>query len=164
MNLQIYKKGAAMTPLLIAGYAGFLLGLGLLALTFILFQKKSRLIKASLKTVGTVKRLQSVDSNVFVSGSMDDDPAFRQEENMFKGLSVAPVIEFKDKTGKTFEITGVASSPPKYNPGDHVDILYPESNPEKACIDSFFDKWLLTIVPMVFGIILFLFGMIIFII
>ena len=92
------------------------------------------------KARGRVRSLQQSNASVFVSSS--DNPAFREQENMFKGGSFSPVIEFQDKTGRDFEFKGVGSSPPRYRVGDQVEVLYHPDDPEQAVIDGFLDKWL----------------------
>lgn len=150
-----------MNALQIAGYITFGVGVILLLATFMLYRKKSALLKDTLKTQGTVKEMIRSEVNAFVDSTSRDDGnlTFREEQNIFKGDSYAPLIEFKDRSGKKIEIKGIASSPPRYQIGQQVAILYPENNPEKAVIDSFLEKWLLIVIMIGFGLILLICGL-----
>lgn len=145
----------------IAGTVNLGIGVILSFIALILYRKKSILLKGFLTAKGIVKGLTKSQVNAFTSGSSDEDLAFREEENIFKGDSYAPLIEFSDKSGKKYEIKGFASSPPKYKVGQQITILYPENNPEKAIIDSFLEKWLVVLMLAGFGFILFFCGLMI---
>jgi hypothetical protein len=94
-----------------------------------------------IKTEGTVIRMREVQST----------------EDM--GITWAPVIRFKDRSGTeyTFEST-VSSEPPAYNVGDKVELMYSEGRPENAFIDSFMEKWLTPIMLFVAGLVMFPIG------
>jgi hypothetical protein len=62
----------------------------------------------------------------------------------------SPVIEFT-ANGKTYSFEGGnASNPPAYHLGQKVKVLYDQSAPEKARVNSFFELWLfpLIIIPI----------------
>jgi hypothetical protein len=62
---------------------------------------------------------------------------------------VAPLVQFTTSDGRTLHITGsVSSSPPAYETGEHVRVLYEATNPNAARIDSKIEMWFL---PMLFG-------------
>lgn len=60
----------------------------------------------------------------------------------------APVVRFQHDGQLTEFSNSVASSPPAYHVGETVTVLYLESNPYQARIDSFISLWAL---PMIFG-------------
>ena len=82
-------------------------------------------------------------------------------QNIFKGGTYAPVIEFLDAAGRKMTIKGIASSSPKYKIGQEVQVLYPQDNPEKAVIDSFLEKWFVTAMIAAFGIVVLLCGLLV---
>ena len=150
-----------MDAVQIAGSVNFGIGAILSLIAFILYRKKSIKLKGSLTANGIVTGLEKSQVNAFTSGSTDDNLIFREEENIFKGGSYAPLIEFSDKSGKKYEVKGIASSPPKYKIGQHIDILYLESNPQKAIINSFMEKWFVVLMLSGFGFILLFCGLMI---
>ena len=150
-----------MDKVLIAGGINFGIGAILSLIAFILYQKKSAKLKGSLTANGIVTGLTESQVNVFTSGTIEDELIFREEENIFKGGSYAPLIEYSDKSGKKHNIQGAASSPPKYKIGQQVEILYLESDPEKAIINSFLEKWMVVLMLGGFGALLLLCGVMI---
>jgi hypothetical protein len=63
--------------------------------------------------------------------------------------SVAPVVEFTTVDGRKVQITGsISSSPPAYDRGERVRVLYDAANPNAARIDSKLEMWFL---PLLFG-------------
>jgi hypothetical protein len=53
-----------------------------------------------------------------------------------------PVFRFTAKNGRSFTVTSnIAESPPPWQPGDTVPVLYQQDHPENAHIDSFFQLW-----------------------
>ena len=114
------------------------------------FTRKKSGYRSSVVTSGTVKSLKPV-SSPFVSTDSDGDMLFREEENIFKGDALAPLIEFTTLEGRTIEITGSSSKPPRYKVGDTVEILYAPTKPEKAIINSFPEKWLLAVFLLSFS-------------
>ena len=63
-----------------------------------------------------------------------------------------PEVSWKDGHGVPHRITNaVASSPPAYDVGEHVEVIYQPNDPENARIDSFAESWLLPLVLGVFG-------------
>lgn len=62
--------------------------------------------------------------------------------------STRPVVHFQ-VNGQSFGISGtVSSSPPAYQVGEKVTVLYKRDNPGDAQIDSFVERWLF---PVIFG-------------
>jgi hypothetical protein len=62
--------------------------------------------------------------------------------------SYEPVVRFRYGPQQIQFSDSVASSPPAYHVGETVSVLYLESNPYNARIDSFLSLWLL---PLIFG-------------
>lgn len=64
------------------------------------------------------------------------------------GRSVKPVVQYQ-VGGRTIEMVGgVATSPPAYEIGEKVTVLYPPDHPENGLIDTFVERRLF---PTVFG-------------
>jgi hypothetical protein len=60
-----------------------------------------------------------------------------------------PTFEFRDGFGVTHSIhSGVGSSPPSWEVGDAVGVMYPPGSPGHAVIDDPFMKW---VIPAIFG-------------
>lgn len=54
----------------------------------------------------------------------------------------SPVVEFKTPDGREYEVRSkVASSPPSYEEGEKVTVLYRPEAPGDAQIDGFFSLW-----------------------
>ena len=62
--------------------------------------------------------------------------------------SYQPVVRFQHGAQQIQFSDSVATSPPAYHVGETVTVLYLESNPYDARIDSFTSLWAL---PMIFG-------------
>lgn len=71
----------------------------------------------------------------------------------------APIVEFRDQTGKyhRFE-SNVSSSPPRYAVGDPVTIKYQPDNPSNAAIDDFLSNYLFTLIFGGIGLVFFTIG------
>ena len=70
-----------------------------------------------------------------------------EESNSSEGgcCVYSPVIEFV-AGGQTYSFeSGNASSPPAYQVGEEVPVLYDPAKPETAQINSFFERWLFPI-------------------
>jgi hypothetical protein len=49
----------------------------------------------------------------------------------------APVVRFRTQSGRVFEFqSGASSSPPQYETGQNVTVLYPRDNPSEAVIQG----------------------------
>jgi hypothetical protein len=58
------------------------------------------------------------------------------------GVTYAPVVRFRTIQGETIEIRGpYGRSPPTYQRGEQVRVLYNAANPETAKIENFFNLW-----------------------
>lgn len=125
--------------------------------------KKSAFLKEAKDAMGIVTALVQSDVSAFTSSPTDGNLAFRAEENIFAGVSYAPNIEYETQAGEKFAFKGIASSPPRYKVGDNVRVLYMESEPGKAVIDSFFGKWLVFFIVSINGTILLTTGILLFI-
>ena len=56
-----------------------------------------------------------------------------------------PVVSYEVR-GEPYQVTGsVASSPPAYDVGDPVRVLYPPGQPKAARLESGFDLWFLPV-------------------
>ena len=66
-----------------------------------------------------------------------------------RGLVYTPVFSFTDEDGHAHQGTGrVASSPPAYERGEAVTVLYAPGHPESARLESFMETWFL---PLILG-------------
>jgi hypothetical protein len=65
------------------------------------------------------------------------------------GTVYYPRVRFATRSGDTIEFTGSnGASPPAFEVGETVSVLYDRTSPGNARIDSFFQLWLL---PMILG-------------
>lgn len=125
-----------------------LMGLFLLLISVVLFAWGAYLYKSRtdatetyIKTEGIVTELRKVKGNADV------------------GITYAPVIKFKDKSGKEYvHESSNSSDPPAYDISEKVEILYNKTDPEEAFINSFGEKWTGIIAFITCGVILFLIG------
>ena len=133
-----------MSILQLSGSLVLLCGVGLVLVGLSRYRKKRALFAAARSIEGKVIGLIDSGTSVFVSEAAEGHAAFREEDNLHSGVSLAPKIEFTDPYGKVCTIRGkVASSPPRYAIGDSVRLLCPPGSPEKAIVDRFAEKWLL---------------------
>lgn len=71
-----------------------------------------------------------------------------------------PELQYVDANGQVVRFTsGNASSPPAYDVGDRVQILYDSHDPDNAVIDSFMGRWFLTFMFAGFGVLWLLLGL-----
>ncbi len=122
-----------------------LMGMFFMLISFILigwgiysYKDKTENFASYKKTEGTVIRMREVP---------DSEHA---------GITYAPVIKYKDALGKEFTYESKHSSdPPAYDIGEKVWLIYDPADPKEVYIDSFREKWVLTIVLFLCGIIVF---------
>jgi hypothetical protein len=122
-----------------------LMGLFFMLISFILigwgiysYKDKTENFATYKKTEGTVIRLREVP----------------ETENT--GITYAPVIKYKDASGKEYTYESKHSSdPPDFNVGEKVQLIYDPADPEEVYVDSFREKWVLTIVLFLCGLIVF---------
>lgn len=104
-----------------------LVGLGLLTGAFFVERSARRFDASAVSAAGTVIDLARQSS---------DD-----------GYTYAPVVEWYDEAGTRQEFVGsVASSPPAYDRGEAVAVLYPPGKPGKAKVADFTNRWFETLV------------------
>lgn len=76
-----------------------------------------------------------------------------------QGTLWAPHIGFRDARGEWFEFTSsIASSPPRYKPGERIWVRYSADNPRQATIDSFVFRWLVPLLLTPMGLVFSLIG------
>jgi hypothetical protein len=64
----------------------------------------------------------------------------------------APVVEYRDREGRPHTYrSSSGSSPPSYDVGERVTILYRPDQPSRAVIDDFWDRWALPAFLLGFG-------------
>lgn len=111
-----------MKTISVIKYTFTVLGLGMLFGAFTFYTNTQDFLKNALTTSGTVVEL--------VSSRSSDSTTYR------------PVVEFKTQDGKLVEFTSSSgSNPPSFSEGEIVEVLYQESSPERAKINSFFSLW-----------------------
>jgi hypothetical protein len=67
------------------------------------------------------------------------------------GRSAAPVVEFSPAGAPPLRVEGrVSSRPPAYRVGEHVSVLYDPAAPERAFLDTLWEKWFL---PLLLGLV-----------
>jgi hypothetical protein len=73
-----------------------------------------------------------------------------QENYDSDGSTYTPVVQFKTKSGQSIEFaSSYSSSPPAYDVGESVTVVYPPNNPAEAIIKS--DGQFLHIIFMLLG-------------
>ncbi len=85
------------------------------------------------------------------------DIAARSTGNLGAGAdyTYSPIVEFKDQAGTQHSFRSkISSNPPRYAPGDRVQVVYPPDNPARARVSDGFSLFFL---PAIFGGIGFLF-------
>ena len=112
-----------MKPRSIAKYLFVLLGAGMLIGAIAWHLSTRHFLASASRTQGTVVALLPRYS------SNDSSPTY------------APVVRFNDGSHDIQFTSPSSSNPPSYNIGATVPILYQESNPYNAKIDSFFSLW-----------------------
>jgi hypothetical protein len=76
-----------------------------------------------------------------------------------------PMIEFFTHAGEAIRFTAsIGSSPPAYDKGEKVGVLYTLERPQDAKIDSFFSLWFGPIILVGIGSVFFLFSVLFFLI
>ncbi|QHT67515.1 DUF3592 domain-containing protein [Rhodocytophaga rosea] len=77
------------------------------------------------------------------------------ESRSSKGSSTYyPIVEFTDQTGKkTIFSSSYSSSPPAYEVGETVEVLYEPGKPSQAEIKGFFSQWLAALITGFLGMI-----------
>ena len=124
------REGGAIDESQLGGLAFIAVGgAGILA-ALVLYLRGRRFLATALSAQGTVVE------NVASSGDEG-------------GTVYQPVIDFTAADGQQVRFTGsVASSPPKYQPGQVVTVKYSPTNPQKAKLPGIFGMWFL---PLLFG-------------
>jgi hypothetical protein len=110
-----------MQPLSLVKYLFVLLGAGMLIGAIALQSSTRHFLASASRAQGTVVALAPRYSN--------------------NNTTYAPVVRFNDGSRDIQFTSPSSSSPPGYNIGETVPILYLRSNPYNAKIDSFFLLW-----------------------
>lgn len=119
--------------LIISGIAMAIFGVSL-------FLKTKNFKKGANRTIGTIMKLES-----------------KLTKN--KNTVCRPVISFKSERGEIFVFTSDDfQSEGYYKIGDQIEILYDETNPTEAIINTFFNTWGNTIYFIVVGLFCIFFG------
>ncbi len=115
-----------------------------------LMHTRSFLAQAS-RAKGIVVALQSRHSrNTSTNGTNASDTR--------DSVKFAPLVRFSH-AGQVIDFTGPSgSNPPSYRIGETVPVLFLESNPASARIDSFFSIWGTTVSLSILGSVFFLVG------
>lgn len=102
--------------------------------TYVTSQRGIDMRKNGIKTIGYVTGFERVYS----------------KSNDGKTTSgVAPMITFKDESGKSYNIHGSTTKPlPRLKTGDQVEVIYLANNPNKGVINTWSEFWIL---PLFFG-------------
>jgi len=128
-----------MKTISVVKYVFTVVGLGMLVGSFLLYSNTQAFLQSALTASGEVVEL--------VRSRSGDSTTYK------------PVVEFKTKTGMLIEFTSSSgSNPASYSEGDIVEVLYQDSSPEKAKINSFFSLWGGTTILSVLGSVFFIVG------
>lgn len=134
-----------MKTLKIIKYLFAIIGLGMMAGSFFLYQNTATFLESAISAEGEVVELvRSSSSSSSTSGS---------------SYTYAPVVKFKTSKGESIEFKSTTSSnPPSYTRGERVEILYTEDKPHEAKINSFFSLWGGAVIVGGIGVVFFLIG------
>jgi hypothetical protein len=123
-----------MKMLTIIKYVFASMGIGMLIGAAVIWTNTRSFLAHAVRAEGTVVALQPrYSSNTSSSGATPSDSN--------RSATFAPVIRFKHGD-QVIDFTGSTSSnPPSYRVGETVPVLYVESAPFGARIDSFFAVW-----------------------
>ena len=125
--------------------AGMLIGAAVAAV-----HTRSFLAQAS-RAQGTVVALQPRHSRNTTTNGTNTTAAS-------DSVTFAPLVRFSH-AGQVIDFTGSTSSnPPRYRIGKTVPVLFLESSPFSAKIDSFFSLWGATMILSILGAVFFLIG------
>jgi hypothetical protein len=123
-----------MKVLNIIKFSFTILGLLALLVALLLYLHTRTFLQTAVVTQGTVVDLamvQSERSNTSSAVSV-----------RFTTGSYAPVVRFRAENGHDYQFTSpVSTYPPAYDVGENIEVLYEESDPNKASINSFFFLW-----------------------
>ncbi len=118
------------------------IGLVMLLGSLVVYEHTASFVHRAARAQGTVTALVRHQSTNYsnTNGSISRMPTVRYSyQPIVRFRYGAQVIQFGDS---------VASNPPAYHVGETVSVLYLESDPYDARIESFMSLWLL---PMIFG-------------
>lgn len=111
-----------MKTINVVKYAFAIIGACMLAGAFAIYSSTASFLERSVSAQGTVVEL--------IRSRFSDS------------VSYYPVVEFSTPNGRQVEFqSNSGSSPPSYNQGEQVSVLYEPSNPEAAKINGFFSLW-----------------------
>ncbi len=137
--LPLARQAGNMKVLSIVKYIFTVAGLGMLIGAFYSFNNTREFLSDALTTQGKVVEL--------VRSRSSDSITYR------------PVVEFTTQDGLTIEFASSSgSNPPSYTRGEAVDVVYQESSPERAEINSFFSLWGAATVLGLLGSVFFIIG------
>lgn len=135
-----------MKTLIVVKYVFALLGVGLLIGAGFSVAHTRSFLEHAIRTQGTVVALVPRYSNNSSNNSTNSSPTY------------APMVRFSH-AGQVIDFTASTSSnPPSYQVGERVGVLYLESAPFQARLDSFFSVWGATVVLVPLGAIFLLIG------
>ena len=128
-----------MKLLAVFKYGFTLIGLGMLAIAFTMYNNTNTFLDQAVTTEGMVTSLVRSQNS--------------------SSSSYFPVIQFFTPDGNLTEFkSSVGSSSPSYSRGDLVEILYLPAAPEQAKINSFSSLWMGTLIVGGLGLVFFLVG------
>ena len=123
-----------MKTLSIIKYTSASIGSAMLVFAFISYLHVQSFLTSAIETEGTVINL--IGSSSVHSSSSSDSILNRSSD------TYAPVVQFKTKEGKSITFkSSVSSNPHSYSIGESIKVLYRESDPNNAIVNSFFALW-----------------------
>lgn len=82
-----------------------------------------------------------------VSRLSEADSLSRAQGVISSVVQGCPTVEFSTPNGERVEFRGgVCSSPPAYDVGERVEVLYPPASPASARLDGFSENWFASLV------------------
>jgi hypothetical protein len=125
-----------------AKYVLAAIGLVLLLASLAVYEQTASFVRRAARAQGTVTALvpHQLSNYSTTNGSVST--------RLSVSYSYAPVVRFRHGAQQIQFSDSVASNPPAYHVGETVNVLYLESDPYDAKIESFTSLWFL---PMLFG-------------
>jgi Protein of unknown function (DUF3592) len=118
------------------------IGLVMLLGSLVVYGHTASFVRRAVRAQGTVTALVPRQSTNYpnTNGSISSGPTI--------SYTYQPVVRFRLGAQQLQFSDSVATNPPAYHVGETVNVLYLESDPYNARIESFTSLWFL---PMIFG-------------
>ncbi|OAN17741.1 hypothetical protein A3K86_02135 [Photobacterium jeanii] len=127
-----------------------------LILRIILALLSALLIYISYLQFGEVSH--RLDNSLKTNGTVIDYQINKSEDNEGRD-NFAPIVTFTTQGGSEVQfVSSISSNPPKYKIGQTLEVLYEAEYPDRAVINSFFEKWSSVVILLMIAAVLLLFS------